>query len=56
MADIALDVHISPERLLDDLRSDVRLGMTATPKWISPKWFYDARGSELFEQITELPE
>ena len=21
-----------------------------------PRWFYDARGSELFEQITELPE
>ncbi|MFG2602690.1 L-histidine N(alpha)-methyltransferase [Streptomyces sp. NPDC048514] len=38
------------------LRADVRHGLTATPKWLPPKWFYDARGSELFEQITELPE
>ncbi len=29
---------------------------TAVPKRLPPKWFYDARGSELFEQITELPE
>ncbi|MFF9765848.1 L-histidine N(alpha)-methyltransferase [Streptomyces sp. NPDC053086] len=38
------------------LRADVRGGLTDTPKWLPPKWFYDARGSELFEQITELPE
>ncbi|MGW7257493.1 L-histidine N(alpha)-methyltransferase [Streptomyces sp. NPDC054834] len=38
------------------LRADVRHGLTATPKALPPKWFYDARGSELFEQITELPE
>ncbi|MET4046275.1 MULTISPECIES: L-histidine N(alpha)-methyltransferase [unclassified Rhodococcus (in: high G+C Gram-positive bacteria)] len=56
MSDNALDVHISPERLLEDLRSDVRQGLTASPKWLSPKWFYDATGSELFERITELPE
>lgn len=56
MSDIALDVHISPEKLLEDLRTDVRQGLTASPKWLSPKWFYDAVGSELFEQITELPE
>src|SRR4029450_375049 len=31
-------------------------GLTATPRWLPPKWFYDARGSELFEQITRLPE
>ncbi|MCD0483826.1 L-histidine N(alpha)-methyltransferase [Streptacidiphilus sp. ASG 303] len=38
------------------LRHDVRTGLTADPKWLPPKWFYDARGSELFEQITRLPE
>ncbi|MGW0765844.1 L-histidine N(alpha)-methyltransferase [Streptomyces sp. NPDC002676] len=38
------------------LRADVRHGLTVRPKWLPPKWFYDARGSELFEQITELPE
>jgi L-histidine N-alpha-methyltransferase len=38
------------------LRADVLEGLTRTPKTLPPKWFYDARGSELFEQITELPE
>ncbi|MFJ2775734.1 L-histidine N(alpha)-methyltransferase [Kitasatospora sp. NPDC087315] len=38
------------------LRHDVRRGLTAEPKWLPPKWFYDARGSELFEEITRLPE
>ncbi|MGN5381525.1 dimethylhistidine N-methyltransferase [Streptomyces sp. MUSC 14] len=38
------------------LRADVLHGLTDHPKWLPPKWFYDARGSELFEQITELPE
>ncbi|MEU9450063.1 L-histidine N(alpha)-methyltransferase [Streptomyces sp. NPDC048277] len=38
------------------LRADVLSGLTATPKTLPPKWFYDARGSELFEEITELPE
>ncbi|WP_432075358.1 L-histidine N(alpha)-methyltransferase [Streptomyces wuyuanensis] len=38
------------------LRADVRHGLTRTPKELPPKWFYDARGSELFEEITRLPE
>ncbi len=38
------------------LRADVLHGLTGTPKTLPPKWFYDARGSELFEEITELPE
>ncbi|WP_217183262.1 L-histidine N(alpha)-methyltransferase [Streptomyces sp. AC495_CC817] len=38
------------------LRADVLQGLTRTPKTLPPKWFYDARGSELFERITELPE
>jgi L-histidine N-alpha-methyltransferase len=38
------------------LRTDVLDGLTRTPKTLPPKWFYDARGSELFERITELPE
>jgi L-histidine Nalpha-methyltransferase len=50
------------EYLMDDadlareLRQDVRAGLTASPKWLPPKWFYDARGSELFDRITRLPE
>jgi L-histidine N-alpha-methyltransferase len=35
---------------------EVRTGLTASPKTLSPWLFYDALGSELFEQITELPE
>ena len=35
---------------------DIRLGLTAKPKELAPKYFYDERGSQLFEQITELHE
>jgi L-histidine N-alpha-methyltransferase len=40
----------------EQLAQDVREGLGATPKVLPPKWFYDARGSELFEEITRLPE
>lgn len=36
--------------------ADMLAGLTARPKALAPKWFYDARGSELFEAITRLPE
>ena len=36
--------------------SDVIDGLAQQPKRLSPKYFYDAAGSELFEQITLLPE
>jgi L-histidine N-alpha-methyltransferase len=49
-------VQAHPGRYLDDLRADVRAGLTATPKTLPPKYFYDARGSELFDDITRLPE
>lgn len=39
-----------------DFRAEVLDGLTQTPKRISPKYFYDQRGSELFDAITELPE
>jgi L-histidine N-alpha-methyltransferase len=42
--------------LADSLRADARSGLTATPKSLPPKWFYDGTGSELFEKITALPE
>lgn len=51
-----LEVHLSDADLTAALRADARLGLTADPKWLPPKWFYDARGSELFERITALPE
>ncbi|MET7836527.1 L-histidine N(alpha)-methyltransferase [Micromonospora sediminicola] len=51
-----LEIHLEEQDLDRGLREDVRVGLTATPKWLPPKWFYDARGSELFEEITRLPE
>jgi L-histidine N-alpha-methyltransferase len=38
------------------LRRDVHDGLTQTPKTLPPKWFYDSVGSDLFDQITRLPE
>jgi Uncharacterized conserved protein len=45
-----------PDSYLAELRADVRAGLTAEPKSLPPKYFYDERGSELFEEITRLPE
>ncbi len=36
--------------------ADIIAGLTQSPKVLPPKYFYDDRGSELFEQICELPE
>lgn len=47
-----LDVSASHRAVAEQ----VRLGLTATPKTLSPWLFYDEAGSALFEQITELPE
>ena len=60
MTDTSSELQI--DRMLPDgflaqaLRADVRAGLTASPKFLPPKWFYDERGSELFEKITLLPE
>ncbi|WP_236793130.1 L-histidine N(alpha)-methyltransferase [Amycolatopsis sp. GM8] len=48
------DVHLDDQAAA--LRADVRYGFSAAQKWLPAKWFYDARGSELFEEITRLPE
>jgi L-histidine N-alpha-methyltransferase len=45
-----------PDRYRQDLRDDVRAGLTASPKTLPPKYFYDQRGSMLFDEITRLPE
>ena len=49
-------VQAHPDRYLDTLRADVRAGLTANPKTLPPKYFYDASGSKLFDEITRLPE
>lgn len=45
-----------PQPLVDRLADDVRRGLTGRAKWLPPAYFYDARGSELFERITDLDE
>jgi dimethylhistidine N-methyltransferase len=39
-----------------DFRREVLAGLRSKPKWLSPKFFYDKRGSELFDRICELDE
>ena len=51
-----IDVHLAPDWVRSALRADVAEGLTASPKELPPKWFYDERGSELFDEITRLPE
>lgn len=51
-----LEVHLDEADLAAQLRADAHTGLGAPAKWLPPKYFYDARGSELFEQITRLPE
>jgi L-histidine N-alpha-methyltransferase len=51
-----LEIHLAPAAYLEALRRDVRAGLTTTPKTLPPKYFYDARGSDLFDEITRLPE
>jgi len=56
MTEPVVDVHLIPAEAERSLHRDARLGLTSTPKVLPPKWFYDSRGSELFEEITRLPE
>jgi L-histidine Nalpha-methyltransferase len=49
-------VQARPDRYLAALRADVLAGLSATPKSLPPKYFYDERGSALFDEITRLPE
>jgi L-histidine N-alpha-methyltransferase len=45
-----------PSSTKDLFRTEVFAGLNARPRALSPRWFYDRRGSELFEAITALPE
>jgi L-histidine Nalpha-methyltransferase len=53
---LTIDRYLPADFLASTLRADVLRGLTDDPKWLPPKWFYDQRGSELFEEITKLPE
>lgn len=51
-----VEVLLEPGDLRAALEADARTGLSAEQKWLPPKYFYDARGSEIFEEITRLPE
>jgi L-histidine Nalpha-methyltransferase len=53
--DVQIDVYLR-DGSLASIADDVREGLSAKQKALPPKYFYDSRGSELFEQITLLPE
>jgi hypothetical protein len=49
---------VAPHSTLADpaFRADVLAGLSGRPRAIPARWFYDRHGSELFEDITRLPE
>jgi len=53
---LSLSNYLAADSAAVALRRDVREGLTQTPKSLPPKWFYDSVGSDLFDQITRLPE
>ncbi|MBV9283417.1 MAG: L-histidine N(alpha)-methyltransferase [Acidimicrobiia bacterium] len=55
-ASIRIDAFLSGADLDAALRADVARGLTSVPKELPPKWFYDERGSQLFDEITRLDE
>jgi L-histidine N-alpha-methyltransferase len=51
-----IDVHLTGSDLRAAMERDVRLGLASVPKQLPPVYFYDDRGSRLFDEITRLPE
>ena len=56
MGEVRVDAFLTGADLDAALRADVGRGLTAVPKELPPKWFYDERGSQLFDEITRLEE
>ncbi len=53
---VLLANHLQADSANRALRNDVQNGLAQMPKSLPPKWFYDEVGSDLFDQITRLPE
>jgi L-histidine N-alpha-methyltransferase len=53
---LTVDVRLADGARRAALERDVRSGLTTPQKTLPPVWFYDERGSELFDEITHLPE
>ncbi len=52
----SLHILLDPEHTPESLVADVRRGLGTTPRMLPPKWLYDERGAQLFDEITRLPE
>lgn len=55
-ASSTIDVHLSASAWRDGLSAAALRSLAAEPPYLDPVWFYDERGSELFDAITRLPE
>ncbi|WP_163551784.1 L-histidine N(alpha)-methyltransferase [Candidatus Frankia alpina] len=53
---LTLDRHVHASDRAVNLARDVLSGLAANPRELPPKWFYDATGGMLFDEITRLPE
>jgi L-histidine Nalpha-methyltransferase len=53
---VVVEVNLPPGGPLSGMAADVRAGLTCPFKQVSPRYFYDERGSKLFEEITRLRE
>jgi len=51
-----IETHLTGDDLRSAMERDVRSGLTARPRQLPPVYFYDDRGSRLFDEITRLPE
>lgn len=54
MGDVEIQVHLDEVDARSALEAQTRAGLSATQKTLSPIWFYDERGSQLFDDITRL--
>lgn len=55
-AELTIDEHLREDEWFDTISRDCIEGLTAAQKWLSPVWFYDEVGSQLFDDITRLDE
>ena len=56
MTQLTIEEHLTEDDRRATLEADALAGLTSSPKRLSPIWFYDERGSALFDEITRLPE
>ncbi|NVJ28193.1 MULTISPECIES: L-histidine N(alpha)-methyltransferase [Myxococcus] len=53
---VKVEVYVKPGDAKRALRQEALQGLCCSPKELSPRWLYDERGSQLFDDITRLPE